>query len=149
MKRVIALAVALSAGPAGAAQWLLAADDDKTRPATIESLLATHPLAPSDNIKAVTLVRSNHGAQLLVQVRDREPLHYHADSDITVFLLRGRGRLRIGSRDFPVAAGDVLHVPRGVIHAYINNGPEVAVAVVSYNPAPGADDRVLIKEPAR
>ena len=48
-----------------------------------------------------------------------------------------------------VVPGDVLHVPRGVIHAYINQGPEVGVAIVSYSPAPGPDDRVLIKDRSR
>lgn len=146
MARIAALLFLLIAGPAGATQWLLADEDGKNRPATVEALLAAHPLAAGDNIKVAPLARSGHSAQFLVQVRNREPLHYHADSDITVFLLRGRGVLRIARRELPVAAGDTLHIPRGVIHAYINKGPEVAVAIVSYGPAPGAEDRVLIKE---
>lgn len=146
MKHSIAVLLLLIATPAAAGQWLLADDDAKTRPAAIDALLAANPLPAGASLKAVPLARSDHSEQLLVQVRDREPLHYHADSDVTVFLLRGRGVLKLGRRELPVTAGDVLHIPRGVIHAYINKGTEVAVAVVSYSPAPSAEDRVLIKE---
>jgi quercetin dioxygenase-like cupin family protein len=58
-----------------------------------------------------------------VQVREREPLHYHAGADITVFLLSGRGRLQIGEPVLAVCTGDVLPIPRGVEHAYLNTGP--------------------------
>lgn len=79
-------------------------------------------------------------------MRDREPLHLHADSDITVFLLKGQGRIRLGARELPVKAGDVMHIPRGVIHAFINEDRAPAAALVVYSPAPGPDDRVLIRE---
>lgn len=131
-----------------AAQWLtLPGDGVPVSASELDTLLAKHPLGAGENIKVVPLARSEHSAQVLVQVRDREPLHYHADSDITVFLLRGRGTLRLDRREHPVKAGDVLHVPRGTIHAYINRGPDIGVAIVSYSPPPGPDDRVLIKTP--
>lgn len=145
----LALLLWFACAPAGAAQWLTAPSDGAPTASDIDKLLAKNPLGANENIKVVPLARGDHSAQLLVQVRDREPLHYHADSDITVFLLRGHGVLRLDRREHAVKAGDVLHVPRGVIHAYINQGPEVGVAIVSYSPAPGPDDRVLIKERVR
>ena len=144
--RTAALLLWCVCATAGAAQWLTPPAAGTVPTSEIDALLAKHPLGANENIKAVPLARSEHSAQLLVQVRDREPLHYHADSDITVFLLRGQGTLRLDKRTRPVKAGDVLHIPRGVIHAYINKGPEIGVAIVSYSPAPGPDDRVLIKE---
>ena len=144
--RALGLLLCLVGATASAAQWLTVPEDGSVRPSEIDALLAKHALGPKENIKVVPLAQSEHSAQVLVQVRDREPLHYHADSDITVFLLRGRGQLRLGPRTHAVKAGDVLHVPRGAIHAYINQGPEVGVAVVSNSPAPGPNDRVLIRD---
>ena len=34
-------------------------------------------------------------------------------------------------------AGDVIHIERNTIHAYVNRGPEPAAALVVYSPAPG------------
>ncbi len=116
------------------------------RHADLESLLADNPLGANENIKAVPLYRSERSSNVLVQIRDREPLHRHADSDITVFLLRGAGELRVGKQMHAVKSGDVMHIPRGAVHAYINRGPEPAVALVVYSPAPGPKDRILVED---
>lgn len=112
----------------------------------LEQLLEQNKPAPNENIKVVSLFRSARSSNLLVQVRDREPLHRHIDSDITVFLLRGEGDMRLGKETRPVKAGDVIHIERGAVHAYINRGPEPAAALVVYSPAPGPKDRVLVEE---
>lgn len=112
----------------------------------LEQLLEQNQLAPNENIKAVPLFRNARSSNVLVQVRDREPLHRHIDSDITVFLLRGEGDIRIGKETRPVKAGDIIHIERGAIHAYVNRGPEPAAALVVYSPAPGPKDRVLVEE---
>lgn len=112
----------------------------------LEQMLEQNKPAPNENIKVVPLSRNARSANVLVQVRDREPLHRHVDSDITVVLLRGEGDMRIGKETRPVRAGDVIHVERGIIHAYINRGPEPAAALVVYSPAPGPKDRELVEE---
>lgn len=124
--------------PSGKAHVLRLADFDQ--------LLAANPLGAEENIKAVPLFRNARSSNVLVQVRDREPLHRHIDSDITVFMLRGEGDMRIGKETRPVKAGDVIHVERNAVHAYINRGPEPAAALVVYSPAPGPKDRVLVEE---
>jgi mannose-6-phosphate isomerase-like protein (cupin superfamily) len=115
---------------------------------TVDALLAAEPLGPKENLKAVTLARSEESVHLLVQVREREPLHYHADSDISVLLLRGAGEMHLGEEKYKVKAGDVMLVPRGTVHYFVNAGPEPAAALVIYSPPPGPNDRVLVP-PAR
>jgi quercetin dioxygenase-like cupin family protein len=112
----------------------------------LEQLLEQNKPARNENIKVVPLFRNARSSNILVQVRDREPLHRHVDSDITVFLLRGEGEMRLGRETRPVRAGDVIHIERGAIHAFINRGPEPAAALVIYSPAPGPKDRVLVEE---
>lgn len=139
---------ALVAQHAAAGQWL-GPQPDKThvlRQADFDQLLAVNPLGAGENIKVLQLSRNARSSNVLVQVRDREPLHRHIDSDITVFLLRGEGDMRLGEETRSVRAGDVIHVERNVVHAYINRGPEPAAALVVYSPAPGPKDRVLVEE---
>jgi mannose-6-phosphate isomerase-like protein (cupin superfamily) len=136
--------LALAASAAQAADWI-GPVDDRYGARRLERLLAENPLKKDENIRAVPIARSALSAQVLVQVREREPLHYHADSDLTVLIVRGRGRLRIGEQELPARAGDVLYIPRGAVHAYINDGPEVGAALVIYSPPPGPDDRVLVE----
>ncbi len=133
---------------ATAAEWL--GPDEKVSGTygskQLEQLLEQNKPAKDENIKVVPLSRNARSSNVLVQVRDREPLHRHIDSDITVFLLRGAGDMRIGQETRPVKAGDVIHIERGAIHAYVNRGPEPAAALVVYSPAPGPKDRVLVEE---
>lgn len=112
----------------------------------MEQLLEQNRPAKEENIKVVPLSRNTRSANVLVQVRDREPLHRHVDSDITVFLLRGAGDMRIGAETRAVQAGDVIHIERGAVHAYVNRGLEPAAALVVYSPAPGPKDRVLAED---
>ena len=133
---------------ARAAEWIGPDEKVAGKYATkqLEQLLEQNQPAPNENIKVVPLFRNARSSNILVQVRDREPLHRHVDSDITVFLLRGEGDMRLGKETRPVKAGDVIHIERGVIHAYINRGPEPAAALVVYSPAPGPKDRELVEE---
>jgi len=146
--RTGAVLLALVAGTnAHGADWI-GAPEGTLEQQDIERLLNQQPLAAGENIRVLPLQKNERSAHALVQVRDREPLHYHADSDITVFILRGQGRIQIAERTRPARAGDVIHIPRGVVHAYINAGPEIGVALVVYSPPPGPDDRVLVPTPA-
>ena len=131
-----------------AGQWLgpQQGQEHVLRQTDFGQLLAANPLGSGENIKVMELSRSARSANMLVQVRDREPLHRHIDSDITVFLLRGEGDMRIGKETRPVKAGDVIHIERGTIHAYIHRGAEPAAALVVYSPAPGPKDRILVED---
>lgn len=142
------LMIAAGFHAAHAAEWIgpdekLAGKYDTKQ---LEQLLEQNKPAKDENIKVVPLFRNARSSNILVQVRDREPLHRHIDSDITVFMLRGAGDMRLGKEIRPVKAGDVIHIERGAIHAYINRGAEPAAAIVVYSPAPGPKDRVLVEE---
>src|ERR1043166_4926371 len=101
----------------------------------IEAVLRDHPVLPTENIVVTPLARVESASHHLVQVRHSELLHIHRDHDLTVFVYRGRGRMRIGDRTFAVRAGDVLLIPRGVPHAFENTAHSPAVAVVVFTPA--------------
>jgi uncharacterized cupin superfamily protein len=41
------------------------------------------------------------------------PCHYHTANEEAVYVLQGSGRLRVGNREFPIAAGDYAALPVG------------------------------------
>ncbi len=145
---VIAAVVVLGLGaPVTSADWLgpESKDSDRYAPRNLEKILAANPLGEHEDLKITPLYENPRSKHVLVQIRDREPPHIHADSDITVWLLRGNGMLHVAGKEHPVKTGDVIHIPRDVVHYYVNRGLEIGAALVVYSPAPGPDDRVLIK----
>jgi quercetin dioxygenase-like cupin family protein len=145
MSRTLCLLVGtLLIGSVQASEWIGPADGNaQAQSRNLEQLMRQYPLGAAENSRATRLFQNERSANLLVQIRDREPLHYHADSDITVLLLRGYGVIQFADKTLAVKTGDVMHIPRGVVHAFINQGTEIAAALVVYSPAPGPNDRVL------
>jgi quercetin dioxygenase-like cupin family protein len=108
---------------------------DEYRELDLEKILAGNPFGPADNIKVTDLGRSASASQHVVQIRDREFLHVHKIHDATVTMLRGQGYLVLDKKRVNLKAGDVIHIPRGVAHQYVNTTGEPTVALAVYAPA--------------
>jgi mannose-6-phosphate isomerase-like protein (cupin superfamily) len=147
MKLLVTTMALFALSHTAVADWLgpEGKDTDRYAPRNLEKILAANPPGENEDIKVTPLYESPRSKHVLVQVRDREPPHIHADSDITVWLLRGHGVLHVAGKEHPVKAGDVIHVPRDVVHYFVNRGFEVAAALVVYSPVPGPDDRVPVR----
>lgn len=50
--------------------------------------------------------------------------HYHPHAEETVIVLSGRGRHRVGDEWHEIGPGDVVFVPRGVVHGAVADGEE-------------------------
>ncbi len=113
----------------------------------LDSLLAANPLGASENIRVVTLGQTREVSHHVVQVRDREGPHIHKDHDVTVVMLRGQGYLMWEKERVDLVAGDILFIPRGAVHYFVNShsGPTVALAV--YSPAFDGKDTIPVEKP--
>jgi len=63
--------------------------------------------------------------------------HRHAVGDKLYYVLQGRGRIRVGTEEREVAAGDLVWAPAGDEHALSNPGPERLALLVMMAPKPG------------
>ena len=50
--------------------------------------------------------------------------HSHDDMEEVYFIVSGRGKMVIGSDEFPIQTGDALYVPFGEFHTTYNTGIE-------------------------
>jgi quercetin dioxygenase-like cupin family protein len=55
--------------------------------------------------------------------------HVHAQSEDVIVCLSGSGHVRSGETMIPFKAGDVIHVPAGIVHGTVNTGDEPLVMV--------------------
>lgn len=113
----------------------------------VEQLVASAQLRPEEDVRVRELGRDQDTSHHLVILRNREPLHRHDRHALTVLVLRGDGAMSIDGEERLVGAGSLIHVPRGSVHAFINQSPEPAVAYVIYAPPFDGTDRQLAARP--
>ena len=80
-----------------------------------------------------------------MQIRDREVPHLHKLHDATVTMLKGQGYLILEKRRIELTAGDVVYIPRGAVHYFVNTASEPTVAFAIYSPPFDGKDIVPVK----
>jgi mannose-6-phosphate isomerase-like protein (cupin superfamily) len=110
----------------------------------LEKVLADNPLAANDNIKITTLGQGREVSHHIVQIRDRERPHLHQRHDGTVFMFKGSGYLIMDKVRIDLSASDVVYIPRGTVHYFVNTGSEPAVAFVVFAPPFDGKDTVPV-----
>jgi quercetin dioxygenase-like cupin family protein len=107
----------------------------------LDGFLAAHPRGEKP-IRVDEIARTASGSYHVVQAAGSETPHRHVTHDLTVVVLRGRGRLTLGAETIPMAEGDAVLVPRNVDHWFAPEGGPDAVALVLFTPPLDAPDNV-------
>jgi mannose-6-phosphate isomerase-like protein (cupin superfamily) len=59
-----------------------------------------------------------------LQGRMRSDYHDHDDMEQVYYFIKGAGKMLIDDEEYPVAAGDAVHLPPKVKHQLINEGED-------------------------
>jgi quercetin dioxygenase-like cupin family protein len=113
----------------------------------LDRILADNPLLPGENLKVVHLGHFASASQYVVQIRDREILHVHKIHDLTVTMMRGQGYLVLDKNRVNLKPGSVVHIPRNVVHQYINTHGEPSVALAVFSPPFDGKDNYPVSQP--
>ena len=63
------------------------------------------------------------------------PPHIHRNEDETFYVVEGEMSIRLGESTVAAGAGDFVHVPRGIVHCFKNDGTAVARMILTFTPA--------------
>lgn len=66
------------------------------------------------------------------------PPHSHSNNEECVYVLQGTLRYTVGDETRDLAAGQSMHTPKGVVHAFDNPFTEPAKALIALSPDIGA-----------
>lgn len=133
--------------------------EDVPRAVSIDSLLATYRLPDGTALKSTLVGQLSQQSVNLLQTRTGVRAHYHAQSDEVVYVLAGRGLLRMASHGEALKAKDlaavpptrvkpgmVLLIPRGAAHAIDVLGDDPLVVLSIFAPVFRGDDRIALQE---
>ena len=72
--------------------------------------------------------------------------HNHPDAEEILYVISGEARQMVGDgEEFPIRAGDAVHIPTGVYHSTYNTGWQQLRLIVTYTP--GGAEKALEAAP--
>jgi mannose-6-phosphate isomerase-like protein (cupin superfamily) len=80
----------------------------------------------------------------LIRLAGAEQPHIHKDHDLVVMLLSGSARLHLGQRIIDVRPGDVMEIPRGVVHWAENTGSSASEVYAIFSPPYDGQDHLPV-----
>ena len=71
--------------------------------------------------------------------------HLHARHEEVIYLIQGKGKMRLGDKTWELKAGDIVYIPLKTLHAFTPEGGDCR-ALSLFAPAFDGKDRVFVKE---
>ena len=75
------------------------------------------PGKPFENVLVQKLYSDPHASGFVIWIKQQVPPHKHESHSETVFVLDGKGEMRLGDQMRIVRKGDILFIPQGTPHA--------------------------------
>jgi len=74
--------------------------------------------------------------------------HYHQTHEEVVYIIKGRGKMRLGDKDQDVKEGDIIYIPVKTVHSFVPEGGDCRVLSI-FAPAFDGKDRIFVEENKR
>lgn len=95
--------------------------------------------SPGDRVTFLLTGKETNGAffmaEVIVPPGGGNPPHLHHHEDETFHLLQGSLTVHVDGKTLTASPGDVVHLPRKVVHCFQNTGKEDAKFVMTATPA--------------
>ena len=114
-------------------------------PTDAEKLAEQLTIPPDAPLARKLLVQTDHATIAAVAIRTAEPLHRHEKSDLLVILLRGKGKMTVGDRKLLMQAGDIVFIPKGVPHRFVNTDATLSIGLALFAPPFQQGDTVPVQ----
>lgn len=114
-------------------------------PTDAEKLAEQLTLTPDAPLARKVLAQTDHATIAAVAIRTAEPFHRHEKSDLLVILLRGKGEMTVGDRKLPMQSGDIVFIPKGVPHRFVNTDATPSIGLALFAPPFQQGDTVPVQ----
>lgn len=100
--------------------------------------------SPEKDVSIKKMTSDERSSTFLIWIRSEVKAHKHLEHSEMVFVLDGKGEMRLGSKLIKVKKGDMIYIPKGEVHAVkvISKRPLKVVSVQA--PEFMGKDRVFV-----
>jgi quercetin dioxygenase-like cupin family protein len=112
---------------------------NKTQPKYVPAGTGPMYCGPGDRVSFLVTGIESHGNCLIVEglaaPGGGPPPHIHHFEDESFYILEGAATFQAGGQTIHAKPGDFIHIPRGTVHSFKNEGKSPARALVVISPA--------------
>lgn len=110
----------------------------------LHTLAKLKPAQEFDNVHVVPLSSDDKASSFVIWIKKEVPLHKHLHHTEHVYVLKGKGQMRLGSETLNVKKGDVVFIPMDTPHSVkVRKGTLQVVSVQA--PKFEGKDRVFLE----
>jgi oxalate decarboxylase/phosphoglucose isomerase-like protein (cupin superfamily) len=88
---------------------------------------------------------ANSQGEVIVNPGQGHARHLHERADELLYVVSGTGTQTVGDEEFPVAEGDMVYIPMGILHSTMNTSWRALRLIVTYTP--GGEEQALTALP--
>lgn len=157
--RLLSIGVALAlllAGCAGPERKPPEKSDQRATVTFFDRLLRIHPVKRGQPSLLFPIAKGPLASCNYLVITGGVPPHKHADHDETLVIVQGQGIFFVEAPggsvvSHEVTAGTIIHIPRGLGHAYrhLGAGGAASLAINVYSPRMDKPDRLPVKWPEK
>lgn len=83
---------------------------------SVPKTLKQYHLGAGQKVTWTSLVKGDKSTAMLIQARGRLKPHVHRTHDEFLYVISGKGELKVGDEVKKIKSGDLIYVPAGTIH---------------------------------
>jgi quercetin dioxygenase-like cupin family protein len=112
-------------------------------------VIKANPMDPTRGAVLTEVARGEQASVNVWQMTKGLPPHFHRSHEEVIFVKSGRAEVRLGDRTLTMQAGDLVLVPKGVVHSARALGREPFRGISVFAPAFDGQDRIMVEPSAR
>ena len=112
----------------------------------LTQLAKLKPQGAYENVKVQKIYSDKHTSSFVIWIKKGVKPHKHLKHTEQVYILAGKGMMRLNDQTFPVKKGDWIAIPQGSVHAVKVTSPKPLQVFSVQTPEFRGKDRVFVKE---
>jgi quercetin dioxygenase-like cupin family protein len=114
-----------------------------------DEVVKANPIDPARGAVLTEVARGEQASVNVWQMTKGLPPHFHRTHEEVIFVKSGRAEVRLGDRTLTMQAGDMVLVPKGMVHSARALGDEPIRGISVFAPAFDGKDRVMVEQDLR
>jgi quercetin dioxygenase-like cupin family protein len=114
-----------------------------------DAVVKANPIDPARGATLTEVARGEQASVNVWQMTKGLPPHFHRSHEEVIFVKSGQAEVRLGDRTLTMQAGDMLLIPKGMVHSARALGDEPIRGISVFSPAFDGKDRIMVEQDVR